>query len=473
MEGMSELTTQNFSFNKARALVIGDVMLDRYVFGKVSRISPEAPIPILRKDKEEIRPGGAANVAANMNELGVGTTLLSVTGADAAAEVLSEAVGCKAFFIKQKGRPTIEKIRFVSHKHQMLRVDTEDTSEITEDTTNELLKAAKNQFRTADVVVLVDYGKGCLTSSFVKKLVKSSTVPVLVGLKSHDISKYRGATAVFLNKQESFEYTGKRDVVEAGKALIKELSLRFAVITRGDEGVTVISAKEVFTQPTVARDVYDVTGAGDTFLAAFAAAYANSLPVQECARIANTAAGIKVSRFGAVAVGIGEVNQALSGTEPNKKIVSFEDLSRIASQARRSKKRIVFTNGCFDIIHNGHIETLKFASAQGDVLIVGINSDASIKRLKGNSRPVMTLEHRARVLAAMEYVDYVVAFEDDTPEKLIEGIQPDVLVKGADWAGKKVVGEDFVTSYGGQVKFAPIVQGMSTSAIIDKINAKK
>lgn len=470
---MSELNTGTLSFEKTGTLVIGDVMLDRYVFGKVVRISPEAPIPILKKEKEEIRPGGAANVAANMNELGARTTLLSVTGADSAADILSEAVGCKAFFIKQKGRPTTEKTRFVSNKHQMLRVDTEDTTEISEDSSSELLKVARSNFRMADVIVLVDYGKGCLTGQFVRKLIKSTSLPVLVGLKSSDILKYKGASAVFLNKQESFEYTGKRDIIEAGKTLVRDLLLKFAVITRGEEGVSVISAKEVFTQPTVARDVFDVTGAGDTFLAAFACAYASDLPIQECARIANTAAGIKVSRFGTVAVGIGEVNQALSGTEPNKKIVPFEDLTKIASQARRSKKRIVFTNGCFDIIHNGHIETLKFASAQGDVLVVGINSDESVKRLKGNSRPIMTLEHRARVLAAMEYVDYVVAFEDDTPEKLIQALQPDVLVKGADWAGKKVAGEDFVNSYGGQVRFAPIVQGVSTSAIIERINAKK
>lgn len=469
-----------------KVAVVGDLILDHYVFGSVSRISPEAPIPVLHVTREEDRLGGAANVAANILSLGGRCTLVGAIGADEPGKrfgaLCRQAKGLSLAAAKAQ-RPTVLKTRMVSQNQQMLRVDREHHAELNRNELAEVRERAVNALAGARAVVISDYGKGVVTPQSAQALIKAARkakVPVIVDPKGRDYSRYRGATAVTPNRAEAEQATGMdcssmAGVEAAGRALVESLGLKAAVITLSAQGVAVIPAKgEMAHFPANARSVYDVTGAGDTFIAALTLCVAAGADFNTAARVANYAAALKVARFGAVAITRQELRRSVTGAHEGfdhaGKVLEADDLAKALQSHRARGQKIVFTNGCFDLLHQGHVTYLNFCRGQGDVVVVGLNSDASVRRLKGPARPVNDEQSRARVLAALNDVDYVSVFQQDTPEQLIRALAPDVLVKGEDWSGKKVAGADFVEQRGGKVVFAPFVAGKSTTAMIDKAN---
>jgi D-beta-D-heptose 7-phosphate kinase / D-beta-D-heptose 1-phosphate adenosyltransferase len=465
-----------------RVAVVGDLILDHYVFGAVSRISPEAPIPVLHVSREEDRLGGAANVAANILTMGGRSVLVGAIGSDEPGarfrKLAGKTSGLTLSAAQTGSRPTVLKTRMVSQNQQMLRVDREQHGALSSaelaDVTNRGLKALDG----VGALVISDYGKGVVTTESAQRLIGDAGVPVIVDPKGRDYSKYKGATAVTPNRAEAEAATGidcsSMDGVEkAGRKLCKQLGLKVAVITLSAQGVAVIPPKGVMTHfPAQARSVYDVTGAGDTFIATFAMAVAAKADFNTAARLANYAAALKVARFGAVAITREELRRSVisahEGFDHAGKVMTADELVEALKAHRKHGERIVFTNGCFDLLHQGHVTYLNFCRGQGDVVVVGLNADASVRRLKGPTRPVNEAEARARVMAALSDVDYVTVFEEDTPEKLIRKLRPDVLVKGEDWSGKAVAGAGFVESTGGKVVFAPMVEGKSTTNMIEK-----
>ncbi|MBZ0134981.1 MAG: D-glycero-beta-D-manno-heptose 1-phosphate adenylyltransferase [Planctomycetes bacterium] len=474
------------ALGKPKVAVVGDLILDHYVFGVVSRISPEAPIPVLHVVREEDRLGGAANVAANILSLGGRGSLVGAIGCDEPGSRFRKlAKGLSLSATVTPARPTVLKTRMVSQNQQMLRVDRELLGALSQGELREVTQRAVKAASGVGAVVISDYGKGVITPESAQALIAAATragVPVIVDPKGRDYSRYRGAAAVTPNRAEAEAATGidcgtLDGVREAGKLLCRKLKLKAAVITLSAQGVAVIPARGEMTHfPAQARSVYDVTGAGDTFIAGFALCVAGGADFHTAARIANYAAALKVARFGAVAITREELRRSVisahEGFDHAGKVVTHDELGDALDEHRKRGERIVFTNGCFDLLHQGHVTYLNFCRGQGDVVVIGLNSDASVRRLKGPTRPVNEGDARARVLAALNDVDYVTLFEDDTPEKLIRKVRPDVLVKGEDWSGKSVAGADFVEASGGRVVFAPLVAGKSTTNLIAKAKAE-
>ena len=470
-----------------QVLIVGDLILDRYVVGDVARISPEAPIPVLRGRYFDERLGGAGNVAANLYAMQAQVGVVGVVGRDPAGErqvALLEAIdvetsGC----VQDGGRPSTVKTRMISGVHQMLRVDWEDARALSDECEAQLVEAVVARAPRADAVVLSDYGKGVLTERVLRAAIdaaRGAGVPVLVDPKGKDYRCYRGATLVTPNRKEAEEALGRSlgegEGVAAGAAELIELcELDAAVITLGAEGIYYRSASEALGRSegrvaARAREVFDVTGAGDTVIAHLALALAGGLDLETAVHLANHAASLVVARRGAASVTREEVLGVLgTGGLATGKILRREDLPRVIADWRARGKRVVFTNGCFDILHAGHVDYLRFARSRGDVLLVGVNDDASVRRLKGPERPINTVHDRLEVLAALEMVDGVVPFGEDTPAKIVEEVTPDILVKGEDWRDKGVVGREWVEKHGGEVHLAPLVPGRSTSAIADKL----
>jgi D-beta-D-heptose 7-phosphate kinase/D-beta-D-heptose 1-phosphate adenosyltransferase len=470
------------ALGRPKVAVVGDLILDHYVFGAVSRISPEAPIPVLHVSREEDRLGGAANVAANILTMGGRATLVGAIGRDEPGsrfrKLAGKTKGLSLSATQSDSRPTVLKTRMVSQNQQMLRVDREQPGALAESELAEIIDRGLAAVQGVGAIVLSDYGKGVITPASAQRLIGSARVPVIVDPKGRDYSKYKGATAVTPNRAEAEAATGidcstMVGVEKAGRKLCKQLGLKVAVITLSAEGVAVIPPKGAMTHfPAEARSVYDVTGAGDTFIATFAMAVAGKADFSTAARLANYAAALKVARFGAVAISREELRRSVisahEGFDHAGKVMSADEVVAALQTHRKHGERIVFTNGCFDLLHQGHVTYLNFCRGQGDIVVIGLNADASVRRLKGPTRPVNESEARARVLAALSDVDYVTVFEEDTPEKLIRKLRPDVLVKGEDWSGKAVAGAGFVESIGGKVVFAKLVEGKSTTKIIEK-----
>lgn len=465
-----------------RVLIVGDLMLDRYVSGEVSRISPEAPIPILAARHSEEKLGGAGNVVANLRAMGAEVELVGLLGADAFGETvrgLLEALGVgDGGLVVDPGRPTIQKTRMMSGVQQMLRVDWEDARAANGEVEAALLARSLGALGRAQALVLSDYGKGVLTPGLLRPLIDAARargVPVLVDPKGHDYSRYRRASLVTPNRKEAEEALGRKlqgtPALEQGaRDLIALAELDAAVITLGAEGILYATAAgELGRDPARARAVFDVTGAGDTVVAHLALYLAGGLPLAAAVGLANQAAGIVVGRLGASTVTRSELRAQLrEGGLPEGKVLAPEDLDAVVSAWRQAGKRIVLTNGCFDILHAGHVDYLRFARSKGDVLLVGVNDDASVRRLKGPDRPVNCVEDRMVVLAALEMVDGVVPFAEDTPAELVRRVTPHVLVKGEDWRDKGVVGREWVEGHGGTVVLAPLVPGRSTTAILER-----
>jgi D-beta-D-heptose 7-phosphate kinase/D-beta-D-heptose 1-phosphate adenosyltransferase len=471
------------AWRNTHVLVIGDLMLDRYVWGNVARISPEAPVPIVRAVHQNERPGGAANVAMNIIGLGGKVTLFGFVGEDADGATLEKHLresGIESRMTRVPGHPTTTKLRVLCGKQQMLRLDMEETDGYPTDVHRVLLEKIKAAMPSADAVVLSDYAKGVLTENLCQQVIhaaRRSGIPVLVDPKQRSFARYRGATTICPNLAELSVATGVElqdldALLAAGQKLTKELGLDCLTATLSEKGIAVIRENTKSIAPTVARQVFDVSGAGDTVIATLVLAIASGLEMETAVQIANVAAGIAVSKVGTVPVDRDELlmnlmpDIALSAQE---KVLSLEQLRVRTSVWRSAGQSIVFTNGCFDLLHVGHIALLEDARREGDRLIVAINSDASVRGLKGALRPIMGEGERSRILAALTAVDAVVVFEDPTPLGLIEVLRPDVIVKGGDYSEETVVGAKEVRSWGGRVKIVPTIKGFSTTQLIARV----
>lgn len=467
---------------KARVLCIGDIMLDRYVYGSAERLSPEAPIPVLRKTREKEVPGGLGNVVANLAALGAGVSVLSIVGDDEAGRSLSrlidERTGKAGGLIVDPSRPTTVKTRFVAGQQQLLRVDDEDAKAVSGLTAQEMGRRLADAVDGCDVVVLSDYAKGVLTREIVARVMELAAQagkPVVVDPKVRDFSFYRGASVITPNRKELEEAAGFRagtddEVRAAALKLIDACGVRAVLATRSQDGMSVITAKDDPVHIRAqAREVFDVSGAGDTVVAVLSAALAVGAPLAAAAQLANAAAGIVVGKSGTATVTADEIHAAL--TRPSAGgATSLPGVMELAERWRSQGFRVGFTNGCFDLLHPGHVSLLRQAREQCDRLVVGLNSDASVRRLKGASRPVHDQDARATVLSALDMVDAVILFDEDTPIDLIRALRPDVLVKGADYTVDRVVGADVVMSYGGRVHLAALEDGFSTTATVRKLS---
>lgn len=472
------------SLNEIRAsniLVIGDIMLDTYYSGEVQRISPEAPIPVFKKTSERSILGGAANVAANLVAAGQHVTMMAIIGRDRPGEKLINIFrnkGIDTSLTFSLDRDTTEKIRFLAHNNQqVLRLDIENIDEINCNECESLLDNLKKQIDKFDLILMSDYLKGLLSFEFVQgvlQMAKSKEIPVIIDVKDPKVDKYKGAYLLKPNLNEVRALTGMPvsnddEIIAASKTLKEKCCCRYVLTTCGARGMVLIGEEEPYFIESAGQEIFDVTGAGDTTIAYLAACMVNGFSMRESVDIANCAAGIQVSKVGTSSVYWSEVRERLTA---QKEGIIHKFLSNGAVddfKINHATKKIVFTNGCFDILHIGHIRYLQKAAKLGDMLVVGLNSDASVKRLKGEERPINSELDRAEQLCALEFVDYVVIFEEDTPLELIKKIQPDVLVKGGDYSNEYVVGTNEVEARGGKFVLIPFVEGKSTTNIIERI----
>lgn len=464
-------------FASARVLVVGDVMLDRYWHGQTGRISPEAPVPVVRMQDSEDRPGGAANVALNLAALGVRPTLVGLVGADDAGDRIGHELanaGVDARLVRVAERPTITKLRVLARHQQLLRVDFEEPFHDLDPAPLE--RAMAEVVGDADIVILSDYAKGALADPqrFIR-LAREAGAQVLVDPKGRDFSPYRGADLLTPNLSEFEAVAGpcpdESALVERGRATLGELDLGALLVTRGEAGMTLIQADgEPVHLPARAREVFDVTGAGDTVIATLGAALAAGQALPRAVALANAAAGLVVGRLGAATVSAPELLAEMADAEEvGLGVVNEEQLRRAVASAREKGERVVITNGCFDLLHAGHVAYLEAARALGDRLIVAVNEDESVRRLKGEGRPLNPVERRMAVLAGLRAVDWVVPFAEETPERLICALRPDYLVKGGDYRPDEVAGHDCVRAAGGEVVILDYVEGLSTTEIVDRI----
>jgi D-beta-D-heptose 7-phosphate kinase/D-beta-D-heptose 1-phosphate adenosyltransferase len=470
---------KNFMNIAPRILVIGDLMIDHYLWGSCERISPEAPVQIVDISKETTVLGGAGNVINNLKALGANVSVSGVIGSDEnGIELINllKNIGVDVGgIIIQNGRKTSKKSRVIAASQQILRYDKESKEEIEKSSVEKILNSLTNSVSSYDAVILSDYGKGVLTNELCKgviKLCNKAGVKVLVDPKGSDYSKYSGAYLLTPNKKEAMlatkiEIKDKTSLKEALLKMKKEADLAISLITLSEDGIAVFD-DEMKIFPTVAKEVFDVTGAGDTVIASIAFALSADKNIEESCKFANLAAGVVVGKIGSATVTLDEIEEyeaTLHKSTSEAHIKSFDEIKAVVERYSANGKKVVFTNGCFDILHVGHVKYLQIAKSFGDILIVGLNSDASVSRLKGPSRPVNIAEDRAYLLAALEAVDFVVPFEDDTPYELIKMIKPDTLVKGGDYEGKSVVGTEFAV----ELKLVDFVDGKSTTKTIQKI----
>ncbi|MCS7233100.1 MAG: bifunctional D-glycero-beta-D-manno-heptose-7-phosphate kinase/D-glycero-beta-D-manno-heptose 1-phosphate adenylyltransferase HldE [Synergistetes bacterium] len=465
----------------AKILVIGDVMLDRYYYGEVNRISPEAPVPVVRVCEEKVSPGGAGNVAVNLVNLGCKVFLAGALGEDSSGELLKKALLDKGIDVSGlilRSCPTITKVRILGGRQQVVRVDFEEVSPLKRAEEEIVLDWFLEEIRDSKCVVISDYGKGFCTTSLCRFVIEESKrfgIPVIVDPKGPDWKKYEGAFIVTPNVKELGEVYGKgvpnvdKDIEKAGFEVLYKYKLENLLVTRSEKGMTLFESGNIHHIPTKAREVFDVSGAGDTVVATLAACIATGRDLVDSARLSNIAAGVVVGKIGTAPITLSELEEALRNSSfklsIESKIKSFDETIELVRRWKRDGFKIVFTNGCFDLLHVGHIYSLEEAKKRGDKLIVGLNSDSSVRRLKGEGRPLVPQEDRARMLAALEFVDCVVIFDEDTPEKLISLIRPDVLVKGGDYKVEEVVGRE----YAREVHIVPLFKGYSTTSLVRKI----
>jgi D-beta-D-heptose 7-phosphate kinase/D-beta-D-heptose 1-phosphate adenosyltransferase len=480
------------NLGRPRILVVGDFMLDVYVYGDATRISPEAPVPVLKVTETESRCGGAGSVAADLAALGAVPVCLGVVGEDAEGALLKErltAAGAEiAGLCTLADRPTTTKQRLIGlaqhrHKQQLMRIDREAVGALADAVYDRLLQTYREALEQADIVCLQDYNKGMLAAEACQKMIRlgiEAGRKVLVDPVLHrDYSKYAGATLLTPNRYEAstavgFEVRGSAEAAQAARVLRETLKLEAALVTLDKEGLYLGTDGLSQLIPARPRNVYDVTGAGDVVLATLAVSLAADSDYLTAAHLANIAGGIEVEKFGAAAVTVSEMVHEIAGQFGTRttKLRSLDALMEEINWRRSRGQTIVFTNGCFDVIHRGHIDYLRFCRAQGDVVVVGLNSDSSVRALKGPERPINNQYDRAAVLSGLETVDFITIFEEPSVLGLVKKVKPDVIVKGGDWGNKEgVVGWDFVESYGGKVILAPLVQGKSSTATIEKMKA--
>jgi len=496
---MKQLIDRIDQWQRKRIVVVGDLMLDQYVYGNAERLSPDAPVPVLRVDREDSAPGGASNVCMDLTALQCDVTTIGVIGDDATGQILSDKLaeaGCDtSLLVRTDARRTTVKRSYIGlaqHRHpqKMFRVDVEDAGPLDQQTVETLLDHVRTALRDADVLCIEDYNKGVFdgdTAGRIIELARAAGVPVLVDPAAiADYTRYRGATAITPNRTEAELATGiTADNPAAVRAvaaqLAEQLDLDAVVLTLDRHGALLHRrGAEPMRVPTEARNVYDVSGAGDMVLAMLAAARANGVDWLEAVQLANVAAGLEVERFGVVPIALEEIHFALLRRHHHElgKLRTVDQLAAELSAYRRQGKKIALTNGCFDILHAGHIEVLQGARATGDMLVVAVNTDQSIAAQKGPDRPIVNEDQRLALLAALECVDYLVLFGDgsggdaDTPRPLLEKLKPDVLVKGGTYSHDEVVGWEIVEAYGGQVTTIAPVEGLSTTNIVERIRAQ-
>lgn len=476
----------HFDFTGCRVMVVGDLMLDKYLSGSVERLSPEAPVPVLLRENERAILGGAANVCANLAALGAEVVALGVVGRDEAGSVLVDLLrACPKLdadqLVTDPCRPTTCKIRVMSGVHQMVRIDAESSANVAAEIEETLIAAIKANLASTDVVVVSDYAKGLCSDRIIRSVIDKAAEggkASIIDPKRRDFAIYHGATVIKPNRRELTDATGlpceTDEQAETAAAAAIARTNSAILLTRSERGISYFERdKKPLHLKTAAQDVFDVSGAGDTVMALTALGTAARLPVSEMMRLANTAAGIVVSKLGTAVVSAQELDEALEAeahrSDPSKGAsLSLDEAVRRREEWRKRGLKIGFTNGCYDLLHPGHISLLKRAAAECDRLIVAINSDASVRRLKGLNRPVQDERSRACVLGALSAVDMVVIFDEDTPAEAIAALKPDLLVKGADWAMEEVVGADTVRASGGRVLLVPLVSGHSTTSLINR-----
>ena len=462
-------------------LVIGDLMIDNYLWGECNRVSPEAPVQIIKVEKETKVLGGGGNVAHNLKTLGANVEVLSVIGgctiSNELKKLFKEINLNTGYLIEQKDRVTSKKTRIISAHQQVIRYDIETDDEINSDSEEKLIELFKTILGNFELVILSDYGKGVLTYRVVQEIIKSANskkIKVIVDPKGSDYSKYSSAYLLTPNKKEASEATGinisdKKSLKDALIYLKDSFNLNVSLITLSEDGIAILDDK-FRSHPTVAREVFDVTGAGDTVIAAIGYALASKKDIDSAVVLANIAAGVVVGKIGSATASFEELiryESLLKFSSSEDNVISLEKFVQILGGLRKSKNKIVFTNGCFDILHVGHVKYLEEAKKLGDILIVGINSDSSISRLKGKTRPINSLNDRSHIISSLKSVDYVIPFDEDTPIELITAIVPDILVKGADYKNKNVVGKEIAK----ELVLIDFVEGRSTSNTISKIKA--
>lgn len=456
------------AFRGATALVVGDLILDHYLWGAARRITPEAPVPVILRERDSWALGGAANVAHNIQSLGGKPVLLGRIGRDEAGsrfeEALQENGMSRTGLIRDAHRPTTLKTRVVSMGQQVLRLDWEERSPLDGKQRETLLRKADKALEKCRVVILSDYGKGLLDRELIQALLRRARAknrPVLVDPKGKDYSKYKGVDILTPNQKEAslasgLEIHDEEGLKKAGRKLLRQSELKALLVTRGPEGLALLRPRQsVLTIPARAREVFDVTGAGDSTIACLALGLSAGFSLEQAAALANHAGGVAVGKLGVATVSPEELRHAITGASAEHKIRSLSELKQLVANAQARSRKVVFTNGCFDLLHAGHIHFLHAARAQGDLLVVGLNSDASVHHIKGDGRPILPFSERSAILAALEVVDYVIPFEEDTPHHLLEALRPDVLVKGENVAAHAVAGREIVEAAGGKVVRVP------------------
>lgn len=499
------------NFSNSKILCVGDVMLDIFVYGDVERISPEAPVPILKVAHEDIMLGGAGNVAINIASLGAKPIFLSAIGDDNTGanieQFLSEHPNIEHHLCKISNRRSSLKTRYIGLHQQLLRADKETVAPISQDTEDFIINQTKNYITECGAVILSDYGKGVLTNNCIKQIIdiaSNANIPVIVDPKGNDYSKYRGATVVTPNKKElqtasNMDVNGNENIIAAAKHIIDTCGIKYVLATRSSEGMSLISnngddENDVTHFRVQAKEVFDVSGAGDTVVSCLATSIASGASFENATNIANIAGGIVVDKIGTATASAKELLCAIEekddsfdicGITPssscrchgysNSKLMSVDTAIEKISKLRRKGCKITFTNGCFDILHPGHLHSLEQAKnyATNNILVIGLNTDSSVKRQnKGEERPINDEQTRATILSALELVDIIILFDEDTPEDLIRSVRPNILVKGEDYKDKEIAGADFVKSYGGQVLLAKLLDGHSTTKTVEKLSNK-
>ena len=464
---------------KPNILVIGDLMIDHYLWGSCDRISPEAPVQVVNVKKESSVLGGAGNVINNLVTLGSVVDVISVIGNDSVANELKSLLEKidvpTSNLVVENNRKTSKKSRLIASQQQVLRYDMESIDDINENSHKQIIQTLEKNIDKYSSIILSDYGKGVLTTNLTKEIIKianKNNIKVLVDPKGKDYSKYKGSYTLTPNKKEAMEATNidikdENSLIEALKNLKMQCNLEVSLITLSEQGIAIFD-DELTIKPTVAREVYDVTGAGDTVIASIAFALGNNLDIKDAIYFANLAAGVVVGKIGSATTTLDEIYEyeySLHKSNSTSHIKTFDEIKTLSSKLHSQGKKIVFTNGCFDILHVGHVKYLEVAKSYGDVLILGLNADSSVRKLKGPTRPINTQDDRAYILASLESVDYVVIFEEETPYELIKLIKPHVLVKGGDYEGKEVVGQDIAD----ELKLVQFVDGKSTTNTIKRI----
>jgi len=464
-----------------RIAVIGDIILDSYIQGDTNRISPEAPIQVLDVNNEKKALGGAANVAANLRNLGVEVDICGIIGDDQDGDCLlnmleEKGIGSSGVIVDPH-RPTTNKTRVIAHNQQLVRIDRETKNRLSENTVNSFLMSLSKIVKNSEMVVLSDYGKGVLTSETIKKIISLSKGDVIADPKGVDYTKYRGCRFITPNRKEAEEFTGitisdRSQMKKAADYIFEKVKVKEVIITLGADGIFYSRGADAdHLIPVESKTVYDVTGAGDTVIALLAFSIASGIGLDDAVHIANTGAGLVVGKLGVATPTREDMIEAYSrgATQYMDKILTRTAAAEISREIRMRGQKLVFTNGCFDLLHGGHISYFRAAKKFGDCLMVAVNDDESVKRLKGDKRPILSINERMEILASLQVVDYVVSFSEDTPFEIIGSIKPQVLIKGEDWKEKGVVGQDLVEADGGEVKLMPLREGYSTTGVIERI----